>query len=694
MAILLCNKGKNMNQFKRMSLVKQTALPLTLVILTFFVTFACIAFYYSKDALITQAEDSIERDNKLIIERMRFYDETLRDNANRLSNAFFSMLEGNIELDTTRTMTVGEYESPLLKLNSTPLNLDFSYPDSFTELTGGTATVFVRYQDDFLRVTTSLRKTNDDRAIGTLLGKKHPGYKNIINGERYVGRAHLFNRDYMTVYSPVQNNAGETIAILYVGFDFTDGLQSLYQTLTNLRFGENGGVLIFNTKKGNDFGKTLVHYQLENKMLMDLNDADGNPLFSNMHKSQSGSVAYNWVDEETSLTREMIASYATFEPWNIMVITKGYVDELASASANIRNILIITGILCSFVVLALTILTLRTGLAPLRQISETIKKISNGDLQVNNDANDIENSKNEIVLLNSDINSLVNNLSKLITQISDSTNAVETASENLTNIADKNFNNVEMQKRDADSLATAITEMVASSQEIANFTKNAATETQTVDQMVNEGQEIVCHSASTAKNLSTTIEQTAKMIEHVDQDSNSISTVLDVIRDIAEQTNLLALNAAIEAARAGDQGRGFAVVADEVRTLAQRSQDSTHEIQSIIEKLQNASKKAVITMQQGLERSNESVVEANRASESLDGIGSSMSKLSSMTSEIANTTDNQKSVGEDINQSVIRISDIAYETNENSNLLLESIKELQDFSSDLQTEVNKFKIFA
>jgi methyl-accepting chemotaxis protein len=679
-------------QFKQMSLVNQTAFPLMAVVLIFFIIFACIAYYFSKEALVTQAEESLDRDTNLIIEKLRFYDETLRKDADRLSHAFFSMLDGDFELDTIQTMTIGEYESPLLLLNSVPLNMDFSRPDEFTKLTGGTATVFVRYQDDFLRATTSLRKTDGSRAIGTLLGQSHPGYTKLMNGEKYIGRAHLFGHDYMTVYSPIQNSYGEIIAILYIGFDFTEGLQSLYKHFTELRFGENGGVLVFNTKEGSNLGKTIVHYQLKNEMLMNMKDADGNLLFSEMYKNHKGSVAFNWRDDENASVREMIASYAAFDPWNIMVVSKGYVDELASASVSIRNILIVTGLLCSIIVLGLTILTLKKGLKPIEQIKEYINKISQGDLQIHIDTTEIKNTNNEIELLNSDIHILLNNFNKLVKQISNTTNSVDSASGNIMQIADKNYSNVEIQKREADSLATAITEMVASSQEIANFTKNAASETKNVDQMIIEGQKIVSSSASTANILSTTIEQAAELIDHVDQDSNSISTVLDVIRDIADQTNLLALNAAIEAARAGEQGRGFAVVADEVRTLAQRSQNSTHEIQAIIEKLQQGSQQAVSSMKQGLERSNESVTEANRASDSLEAIRSSMSTLSGMTNEIANTTDNQRTVGEDINQSIVRISDIAFETNENSGLLNGSIQELQQLSSDLQTEVNQFKV--
>jgi methyl-accepting chemotaxis protein len=679
-----------MKIFQNMSLIKQIVFPLIIATLTFFILFACVAYYFSKEALVSQAEESLERDTNLIINKLLFYDETLKNNANRLSNAFFSMLDGELEIDPYRTITIGKYESPLLLLNSTPLNLDFTYPDEFTKLTGGTATIFVRYEDDFLRATTSLRKTNGDRAIGTLLGKTHPGYKKLIDGEKYVGRAHLFGHDYMTVYSPIQNYEGKTIAILYVGFNFTTGLKSLYSYLSNMRFGENGGVLILNTKEGQDFGRALVDYKLKDKILIGMKDTSGNPVFNEIINNRNGLIRYRWQEE--TIEREMIASYMNFDAWNIMVVSKGYVDELTKASINIRNILILSGLLCSLILLGSTIYLLKRGLSPLRQISDTIKQISKGNLMLHLDTQADETTNNEIELLRFDINNLLENLNRLIKQISNASESVINSAGSLTDINHKNLHNVETQKRDADSLATAITEMVASSEEIANFSKHAANETQVVDNMIVEGQNIVSNSAKTTQSLSESIEQTSTMINRVDQDSKSISTVLDVIRDIAEQTNLLALNAAIEAARAGEQGRGFAVVADEVRTLAKRSHDSTHEIQSIIERLQSGTQEAVRTMQHGLERSNESVVESSKAANSLDEIGNSMSKLSSMTTEIANTTDNQKIVGEDINQSVVRISDIAYETNENSNLLNQSIHDLQQLSSLLKVEVSKFSI--
>ena len=142
-----------MTVFKKLSLVNQAALPQVCLVLVFFVAFAVVAYHHSKNALIAQAEESLQRDTRLVVENLAFYEGTLRDNANRLSQAFFAMLDGEIEIDPGRTMDINGYDSPVLLHESRPLNLDFSFPDQFTRLTGGTATVFVRYEDDFLRAT-------------------------------------------------------------------------------------------------------------------------------------------------------------------------------------------------------------------------------------------------------------------------------------------------------------------------------------------------------------------------------------------------------------------------------------------------------------------------------------------------------------------------------------------------------------
>ncbi len=683
-----------MTVFKKLSLVNQAALPQVCLVLVFFVAFAVVAYHHSKNALIAQAEESLQRDTRLVVENLAFYEGTLRDNANRLSQAFFAMLDGEIEIDPGRTLDINGYDSPVLLHESRPLNLDFSFPDQFTRLTGGTATVFVRYEDDFLRATTSLRKTDGTRAIGTLLGKTHPGYQKLMDGERYVGRAHLFGRDYMTVYAPVLDARGEVIAILYVGFDFTAGLESLYRQLEQVRFGESGGVLVYSTKEGKGFGKTLVDYHGDSENVSNMTDADGNALFVDMHRNHHGSVSYSWYDSNGNGVREMIASYRHSPEWDMMVVSRGYVDELASASGRLRDILILAGAFCSVVLLALTMFLFRHGFKPLQRIAEIISEISEGNLQQEVASSSKQETSNELEWLKTDINQLLTNLNALVKKIINSSSSIDTSIGSLAGIADKNLANVSTQQREADSLASAITEMVASSQEIASFTQNAASETQGVNELVDEGQEIVSASAKTAHELADTINQTAELVDRVNQDSMSISTVLDVIRDIAEQTNLLALNAAIEAARAGEQGRGFAVVADEVRTLAQRSHDSTHKIQSIIENLQSGAGAAVNILKDGITQSEESVEEANQAAQALEAINLSMDKLEAMTSEIANAARNQQLAGENIDQSIVSIADAASESSDSCAVLKSATGELRELSQSLQSEVNNFKIRA
>lgn len=680
-----------MEKFYKLSVIKQTLLLIAVAMLACFILFAYIAYATSKNAIVNQSRDALDNQTGLIVDNLHAYEKNLRVNAKRISTTFFSMLQGELVLNKYDVVMIGEYASPVLLLDGQQLNMDHRYPDEFTRLTGGTATIFVRYEDDFLRVSTSLRKTDNSRAYGTLLGKNHPGYEQLIKGEKYIGRAHLFGRDYMTVYSPVTSTDGNVIAILYTGFDFTDSLQELYQSMEAVQIGETGSLKLIDASDSASRGNSIVSAGNNVEQMLDKTDVNGNAIYKNMLQQESGNMLFESVSEKDNQVYERLVSFRQFQPWNLLIVAEGYVDELASQSVYLQKLLLVSGAICSGLILLLTYITLRKELQPLQQISLAINEISKGNLLVELPSARYEDTDNEIDKLNADINKLADSLNILVNEIRTSSVLVNDASQSMLEIADLSAEGINKQQRDADSLATAITEMVASSKEIANFTQSAVDESRQVDEMVVKGQSIVNDSVTSTNNLASTIEDAAKMIDVVNEDASSISSVLDVIQGIAEQTNLLALNAAIEAARAGEQGRGFAVVADEVRTLARRSHDSTHEIQAIIEKLQSASSNAVSKMKNGLECSQANVTEVLKASEALQNITGSMQKLSTMTTEIANTTENQKVVGEDVNRDIISISEIARVNKDQSSKLYKSIQELKQMSESLSIQVNRFK---
>lgn len=215
------------------------------------------------------------------------------------------------------------------------------------------------------------------------------------------------------------------------------------------------------------------------------------------------------------------------------------------------------------------------------------------------------------------------------------------------------------QKEEVDKVATAMNEMSATVHEVARNATEAAEAAQQADAETRTGKSVVSQAIEAIDLLASEVESAAQVIHKLEQDSDEIGAVLDVIRGIAEQTNLLALNAAIEAARAGEQGRGFAVVADEVRTLAQRTQQSTQEIQNMIERLQSGSQDAVKAMEQGKNRAQAGVTQAAEAGTSLETIAAAVSTISDMNTQIATAAEEQSVVAEEINLNINSISDMS-----------------------------------
>lgn len=289
-------------------------------------------------------------------------------------------------------------------------------------------------------------------------------------------------------------------------------------------------------------------------------------------------------------------------------------------------------------------------------------------------------------------NNMTESFQKLINEVITSAHTVSSAAEELSVITGQTSQGVMNQQTSTEQVATAMNEMTATVQEVAKNAASAATTSQEADRETDQGKQVVSLSVSGIKELAAMVKSNASAISDLQIESDNIGTVLTVIQGIAEQTNLLALNAAIEAARAGESGRGFAVVADEVRTLAQKSQQSTEEIKTIIERLQSGANKCVEGMLQGQDMANESVTQAESAGDSLNVISERVMAIRDMNTHIATAAEEQSAVAEDINRNISQIALIADENATSTSQTTETSQSLTELASDLQRLVNQFKV--
>ncbi|WP_404365600.1 methyl-accepting chemotaxis protein [Marinobacter sp.] len=376
-------------------------------------------------------------------------------------------------------------------------------------------------------------------------------------------------------------------------------------------------------------------------------------------------------------------------PVGVLEVARKRSDYLGLLSTA-RNAVLIASLIAIAIAAFIATAISRSISRPVRQAAEAMQEIADGDGDLTQRLSEV--GKDEVSMMARGFNQFAEKVQQSLRKVTESTEQLASAADEMSYVTQQTRDGVKQQQNETDQVAAAMNEMTATVQEVAKHANEASAAAQDADMEAQSGNTIVDHAVQSINQLAKEIERATGVVMSVEQDSANIGSVLDVIRGIAEQTNLLALNAAIEAARAGEQGRGFAVVADEVRTLAKRTQDSTQEIQTMIEQLQGRTAEAVEAMRQSQKVSSASVEQAAKAGDSLKSITDAVMTIRNMNLQIATAAEEQTSVAEEINRNVVKINDIGNQSAEGAGQTHLASEQLSELANELQQLLQKFKI--
>ncbi|QSN64723.1 methyl-accepting chemotaxis protein [Caballeronia sp. M1242] len=602
----------------------------------------------------------VESDNRSIVTMIRLYDTAVNAEVTRFMTLFSHRLPNDFALDDTHTVDVAGAATPLLSAGDKPLNGDFSIPDAFLEESGAIATIFARTGDDFVRVTTSLKKQDGSRAVGTMLDRKGPAYGPVLAGRSYIGMAALFGKQYITEYKPVKDAAGRVIGALFVGVDVTAEMAALQNDIRKLTVGESGYHFVVDASSGPNRGKLLVHPGNEGQVA----DERVAP-FGRMLETREGQLAFAGADipgadaHVHGGVKEIV--FTTVPEWNWMIGGIAYRDELLSGIRASRNRFLLLGlVVIAALVGALLYAVSKLVGAPIDEVTRASERIAAGDLTVRIDTA----RQDDIGRLMRSIDGVSQGLAGIVAQVrsasADMTHGTARIASGSSDIASR----IATQASSVEETAASMEQITSTVQQNAANTEQAGT--------------LVASASDAARAGGDAVARVVETMSEIDASARRIADITATIEGIAFQTNILALNAAVEAARAGEHGKGFAVVASEVRALAQRSAGAVKEIEALISE-------SATRVSHGFKM-------AEEASSTMRGIVDHVARVNAIVGEIGVASREQACGIEQVNTAVMQIGEA---TQQNASLVGEaehSTAELREQAERLAHAVSMFRV--
>ncbi|VXC85452.1 Methyl-accepting chemotaxis protein [Pseudomonas sp. 8Z] len=652
----------------RIALQLAAALALILVLLISLSTL--FALRSLNEANLSTRAKHLGSEASLLADQLETFHGSLRDSTQRLAGLFEQRFSQGLRVQADERVTVGSMQSPALYLGATRLNNEFTEVDDFKRMTAGVATVFVRDGEEFIRITTSLAKQDGSRALGTVLDHKHPAYQRLLAGQGYVGRAVLFDRYYMTQYTPVRDAGGKVIAVLFVGFDYTDAQNLQLRKLSEFRIGSTGSLALLDEQ-----GKWLVKPAGAGVL-------DSLPTELSTLLSRTGKGGF-WHDGQQEFYS--VAMPFPGGPW--VVLASMPREEIQAVTWSVGTQLAIGSAITLLLAVIAVVWLLRRKLRPLEDLVQQAHALGAGDLN----ARLVLSSNDEIGMLAGSFNQMGEALSTMVSHIRHAAQDVSARAQSLSSLSHEAYTGIDQQSGEISSMAGAVEEFSATSQDIADNMRDTERLASENAQQTRMGRTSMDQASEALVQIAEALNETSQVIDSLGQRSQEIGGIVSVITAIADQTNLLALNAAIEAARAGEQGRGFAVVADEVRNLAGRTREATNEISAMIGSIQSETSSAIATMEQGRKLMQEGLERNSKVATALAQITERSSAAGEQFTAITTATDEQSRTATVLSGNLQSIAHANSEQREVVANLAQTASALDQVAAQLRQEVERFR---